>query len=68
MTEAILTKKQLADCKAGMYECSQILQLIEKAQACGIECEERELRTQHLNQFYRGILDNFSQPLQPGQS
>jgi cell fate (sporulation/competence/biofilm development) regulator YlbF (YheA/YmcA/DUF963 family) len=63
-----LTKTDLASAQAGLYDCRQLRQEIEKAQACGIDCDEQELRCEHLAKFFQAILDNYhpeTQPLPP---
>jgi hypothetical protein len=63
------TKTDLASAKAGLYDGRLLRQEIEKAQACGTDCNEQELRCEHLMKFFQDILTNYhpdSQPIPPG--
>ena len=57
-----LSKQDLANAKAGYYECCELDQEIEKAKACGLNCDEQELHNTGLKEFYRQVLDRYSQP------
>jgi hypothetical protein len=60
-----LGKKDLGEAKAGLYDCRQLRPFIEKAQACGIDCNEQELRNEHLAALFQKLLDNYSPEAQP---
>lgn len=56
-----LSKPQLGGAQAGCYECQLTDQLIARMKAVGIDVSEAELRNAELNQFFRGILQQFSE-------
>lgn len=60
-----LTKTDISNCQAGMYECAELEKEIERAQACGLDCQEAELRNKHLQEFYRKVLENYSSLFTP---
>lgn len=63
-----LTKAQVSSCQAGMYECQLTAQEIEKAESCGLDCQEAKMRNELHREFYRQILANYSSLFQPAQS
>jgi len=64
-----LNKTDLKNAQAGLYEGRLLIQDIENAQACGVPCEEQELRCHHLMKFFQDLLSRYhpdSQPLPSG--
>ena len=54
-----LTKADLANAKAGAYECEMLSRELERQKACGLDCDELELRNEHLRKFFEAILEQY---------
>lgn len=57
-----VTKQDLANAKAGYYECCQNDRDIEDCKACGLNVDEQELHNTALKEFYRQYLERFARP------
>jgi hypothetical protein len=55
-----LSKTDLANAQAGLYECNECEKLASAMAACGLDCQEEMARNEHLRQFYQGILAQFN--------
>ena len=65
---SILTKKDLSDCATGTYECREALREIERIEACGLECQDRKDRANHLIQFFEAVRQQYGSPAQAQSS
>lgn len=59
MSDVPLTKTDIQNAKNGCYECNLLDQEIQRQKNCGLDCDELELRNEHLRKFFQAILDNY---------
>lgn len=60
-----VTKVDLADAKNGCYECELCRREIERQKALKLDVTEAELRNEHLDQFYKGLLEQYGPLVKP---
>lgn len=50
--EVPVTKADLAVAQRGHYEATELEKEIDRQRACGLDCDEDELRCRHLKEFF----------------
>jgi hypothetical protein len=65
MTESPLTGKDIQDAKNGSYECELLRRELERQKACGLDCDELELRNEHLDQFFKAVCEQYGPLVKP---
>ena len=63
--ETPLSKSDIAAAKTGHYECTELEKEIARMKECGLNCEEEELRNEHLKRFYRAIQEQYGPLINP---
>lgn len=55
-----LSKPDIKNAQAGLYEIQQCKDEIEKMKACGLECGELEARALLMEQFFKGVQTHYA--------
>jgi phage terminase small subunit len=67
MNETPLTKADLSNAKNGCYECEILRREVERMKAVGLDTTEAELRLEHLDRFYKAVIQEYGPLVMPGR-
>ena len=60
-----LTSTDIAQAKAGHFECTELEKELDRMRSCGLNCDEASVRNEHLKQFFRAIQEQYGPLVSP---